>query len=322
MTLTQLEAFLCASELGTFTAAAAHLDMSQPAISDLIRRLEQELKAPLFHRGSRSLVLTAAGEQLLPHARQSVASAAQGREAVLSQMSLAGGTATFGLLRNADYYLKTDLAMKFRRQYPKVNIRLVGQNSSETASDVASGVLEAGLLTLPIDDEGLEILPIARDELLCASASKQRVSSARAFEDFLATDLVLYDAHYPSTDPVRRQLNEQAQLIGKSVMPEIEVEYLSTAISLVAAGFGDTILCQASVSSLDQGLGIHTIPFETPIFDVLALVKRTGTILSPATRELARLAVDSLMEHQKGKDGTAEILATENQIERFLDVTL
>lgn len=317
MTLTQLQAFLVAVELRTFTAAAAQLKMSQPAISDLIRRLEQELQTPLFHRKSRTLVLTSAGEQLLPHARQALASAEQGRTAVQAQLDLAGGSATFGLLRNADFYLKTDLAMRFRETYPRVRIRLIGQNSAETAADVAAGVLEAGLVTLPFDDDGLEVMPVARDELLCVTASADRARQSRSIADFCDTDLVLYDAHYPASDPVRRQLTERAQLAGRSVEPEIEVEYLQTALSLVDAGFGDSIVCRAAAASLAEGLNVYTAPFQEPLYDVLALVKRRDALLSPATREMARMAIDSLIEHQGGPDGTAEVLVTTDRLTSF-----
>ena len=64
MTLTQLLAFVAAAQHGTFTRAAQELKMSQPAVSDLIRRLEDELGTTLFHRTTRSLTLTHAGEQL------------------------------------------------------------------------------------------------------------------------------------------------------------------------------------------------------------------------------------------------------------------
>ena len=87
-TLNQLEAFVAAVATGTFTSAAADLKMSQPAISDLIRRLEAELDAKLFQRGARKLVLTAEGEELLPFARQSVLASQMGASAVRAVQSL------------------------------------------------------------------------------------------------------------------------------------------------------------------------------------------------------------------------------------------
>ncbi|MEU1178657.1 LysR family transcriptional regulator [Streptomyces sp. NPDC005820] len=316
MTLMQLQAFVAAAARGTFTAAADELKMSQPAISDLIRRLEDELGTKLFQRG-RSLVLTAAGEQLLPHAEQAVASARLGAQAVRSQLDLAGGTATFGLLRNADYYLRTNLAQRFRTRYPDVRIRLVGQNSAETAQAVAFGTLEAGLVTLPVPDEDLDIVPLARDELLYVTADAARAHTPPTIDDFCSVPLVLYDAHYATTDPARRQLNERAQLAGQRIEPVIEVEYLSSALALVSEGFGDSVMCRAATLSDAMPANLRTVPFAEPLYDTLALVRRRGQILSPATREMARMAWDSLVEHQAGPHGTAEITASTGQLSRF-----
>lgn len=83
-----------------------------------------------------------------------------------SQRATDRGTATFGVLRNADFYLGSNLAKRFHALYPDERIRLVGQNSAETASDVASGFLEAGLVTLPVDDTELDVVPLVRDEVL------------------------------------------------------------------------------------------------------------------------------------------------------------
>ena len=157
VTLSQLEAFVAAAKSGSYTAAAEYLGMTQPAVSDLIRRLELELEAKLFQRVGRSMKLTAAGEHLLPFAEQSASAAAQGARAVRSLAGLGGGTATFGMLGNMTYYFGADLGTRFLQLYPKVRVRLIGQNSAETAADVASGNLEAGLVTLPVASEGLEI---------------------------------------------------------------------------------------------------------------------------------------------------------------------
>ncbi|MFB9959872.1 LysR family transcriptional regulator [Agromyces bracchium] len=315
----QLQAFLAAATCGTFTAAAEELGMSQPAISDLIRRLEGELGAKLFVRGSRTLNLTSAGEQLLPHAEQAVASAALGAQAVRLQVELGGGTATFGLLRNADFYLNADLAKRFRTRYPNVRVRLVGQNSAETASNIANGVLEAGLVTLPIDDTGMDVLPIARDEVVFVTSDGSRARRRISIGAFAAGPLVLYDAHYATTDPARRQLNDRAQLVGERIDPVVEVEYLTTALSLVEEGFGDSIVCRAATKSTIMPDDLYTASFEEPMFDTLAFVKRRGQVLSPATRELVRLAWDALCAYQDTPHGTAEILVEPEDVQSFLE---
>ena len=319
MTLTQLEAFVTAASHQTFTAAAKELGMTQPAMSDLIRRLETELGAKLFQRSGRRLLLTQAGEQLLPHASQSVRSAAHGAEAVKTLSSLAGGTATFGLLRNAGYYFGTDLAKRFRQNYPSVHIRLVGQNSAETVNDVAEGALEAGMVTLPLEDDRLDIVPLARDEVVYVSSSIERTKTPPDITDICKAPLVLYDAHYATTDPARRQLNARANLRGLAIEPEIEVEYLGTALSLVADGFGDTIAARASIKTEVAPLGLNYVSMAEPMYDTLALIKRRGEFLSAPTRELARLAHSALVAFQGSSSGTAELLPnTAQAVERFL----
>lgn len=296
MTLNQLRAFVEAERLGSFTAAARAMDIAQASASELVRRLEAELDAELFARGSRTLTLTSAGEELLPYAQQAVEAAESGTRAVRSLGSLGGGTATFGVLRNADYYLLSNLVQLFHARYPSVRVRLVGQNSAETAAAVAAGRIEAGLVVLPIEDEGLVVTPLLRDEVFFVSASEERTRTPVTMEAFARAPLVLYDAHYGWQDPTRRQLAERAQLAGVSVDPLIELEHVEAALGLVAAGVGDTIASRAVVAGASFPAGLRTVPFADPLYDTIALVKRRGHPLSRATRELVRIAEDTLRE--------------------------
>lgn len=296
MTLNQLRAFLLAHRLGTFTAVADELDMAQPSVSELVRRLEEELGTALFVRGSRKLTLSEAGRELLPHAEQALAAVDHGSAAVRALNTLSGGTATFGLLRNADYYLLSDLVRQFLDRYPDVKVRLVGQNSAETAAAVRDGDLEAGLVVLPIDDEALSVTPLARDEVLYVSPDPERTRRPVAVEDLTTAPLILYDARYGWADPTRRQLAERAQLAGVALDAGIEVEHVESALRLAAQGIGDTIASRAVVNSRRFPAELHTVPFAEPLYDTIALIHRRNRTLSPATGELARLAQETLLE--------------------------
>ena len=82
MTLDELKAFVSIAESGSFTNASTQLHRSQPAISRRIDLLEDELGAPLFERQGRNVILTAAGEALLPHAQTVLAAVRDGQRAV------------------------------------------------------------------------------------------------------------------------------------------------------------------------------------------------------------------------------------------------
>ena len=146
MTLNQLRAFIAVVASGSFSAAATEMRMTQPSISELIKRMEESYGVRLFTRGPRRLVLTSAGEELLPFARKAVEAAASADHALRSFTALEGGVATFGLLRNANYYFLSKLVQTFHERHPKVRLRIVGLNSVEVAESVTSGELEAGEL--------------------------------------------------------------------------------------------------------------------------------------------------------------------------------
>jgi len=291
MTLVQLRVFLAAVRLGSFTAAAAAMHMAQPSVSEFIRRLEDTYGTTLFVRGGRRLVLTAAGEALLPLAERTVAAADEADRALRAITSLSGGTASFGLLRNAKYYALETLVAEFHRLHPDVRLRLGGLNSVQVAAAVASGELEAGLVVLPVDDEGLHVAPLARDEVLYASARPEHLHAPATVADLASRPLVLYDAHSGWRDPTRRQLADRARLAAVRLDAVAEVEQVESALTLVAAGVGDTFVSRAVAESA-VAPGVGYVPFADPLFDTIALVRRASAAVSPATAELVRLARD------------------------------
>ncbi|MBO2463963.1 LysR family transcriptional regulator [Actinomadura violacea] len=299
MTLTQLRALVATAELGSFTAAGRALGYSQAAMSELVRRLEEECGLQLFHRGGRRLTLTAAGAQLLPHAQQTVTAARAAEDTVTSVRGLTGGVASFGLFRNADFYLLAELGARFTAAHPDVRIRLVGLNASLVAEAVAAGDLEAGIVVLPVTADGLEITPLARDEVLYASAEPERVARPVDIGTMAERRLVFYDAHVGWADPDRLQLSERAQLAGVRLEPFIEVEQAQAALHLVARGVGDTFISRAVADRVSraENLPIHTTTFDPPLYNTFALVRRRHTQLSPATEELSRLAIDLLLRN-------------------------
>lgn len=300
MTLNQLRAFLAAARTGSFTAAATELKLAQASVSELIRRLEDEYGIALFTRGSRRLVLTSAGAELMPFAEQSVAAADGGAQALTSIHSLGGGVATFGVLRNADHYLLSDLVQRFHQRYPQVRVRLVGLNSVEVAAAVVAGELEAGLVVLPIDDDGLKVTPLMRDEVLYASAFPERLQVPVDITALAAADLILYDAHYGWHDPTRRQLADRAQLAGVKLEALIEVEHVESALSLVARGIGDTIISRAVFDSPVCPPGVGVVGFADPLYDTIAFIRREAAVLSPASQEIGRLARGMLLSRPDG----------------------
>jgi DNA-binding transcriptional LysR family regulator len=313
VTLTQLRALVAAAEHGSFTAAGRSLGYSQAAVSDLVRRLEEECGLQLFQRGRRRLTLTAAGAQLLPHAQRTVTAAEHVEGTVRAVRGLTGGVASFGLFRNADFYLLAELGERFAAAHPDVRVRLVGVNSALVAEAVAGGDLEAGIVVLPVTAAGLDVTPVARDEVLYVSADPANVTRPVDLPTMAGRRLIFYDAHVGWADPDRLQLAERAQLAGVRLEPFIEVEQAQAALHLVARGVGDTFISRAIAHRgiHTEHLPVHTTSFDPPLYNTFAVVRRRGVQLSPATEELRRLALDLLLrnptlEHRRTPGRRAE----------------
>lgn len=301
MTLTQLRAFLAAALLGSFTTAAEELGTTQPTISELVRKLEAEHGLTLFVRGGRRLHLTTAGEELLPWAQRTVASADGGVSALEALHGLTGGSVSVGVLRNAPYYFLPDLIERFRSEHPGVRLRLVGQNSAEVAAGVRDGLLEAGIVVLPIDDEGLEVRPLLRDEVLWVSRDPEHVARPVSIDHVAACPLIVYDAHYGWNDPTRRQLAERAQARGLRLEPVVEVEMVGAALDLVQRGVGETLVSRTIAAREDFPAELHTGSFDPPLFDTIAAVKRRNSVLAPAATELMRVASEMVTAASAGR---------------------
>jgi DNA-binding transcriptional LysR family regulator len=298
MTLQQLAYFLAAASHGSFSSAAGALHLAQPSLSEQIRRLEDELGVELFARTTRGLTLTEAGRTLRPEAEAALAAADRARQSVVEVRELLGGTVTMGILGRPPVDVVARVVERFHAEHPGVQVRMVGTNSVQVADAVRAGEAEAGLVALPVDDTGLDVRPIARDDIVYVSTDPRRTRRAVSIQRLAQARLVLYDARYGTDDPARRQLAEQAQRAGLKVEPIAEVEDYDIALRIAATGMGDTIVAERFVRTPEFPDNLHTARLVDPIFDLFAFVTRRGSVLSPATRELVRL-----LEDEKGALG-------------------
>jgi DNA-binding transcriptional LysR family regulator len=309
LTLQQLRYFLSAAKHKTLSAAAEAEHIAQPSLSEQIRRLEQSLGVKLFTRTNRELQLTEAARLLLPSAQRALAEVDSLANLVREVRTLQGGTVSFGTFNSAHLYLLTGLIRDFHQQYPLVKIRVVGLNSSEVADAVRSGELEAGLVQLPVDDRGLSVgPPVFRDEVVYVSADPDRLQCPMSIEKLATAPLILSEARWSDSDPLRLSMTERAQHAGVTLDPIAEVEFQTHAVELAAQGVGDSLVSYHVAKSMLQQHGLGHVPLEPAFHEHFAFITRTNGSLSPATREFIKhahrhisLLQNSRPQEQKGQ---------------------
>ena len=293
LSLHQLRCFLTTYELGSLTAAAEELGYAQPSISEQIRGLERTLGTALFTRVGRGVVPTVAGESLRTHAERTLAAAEEAQRAVQSVTSLETGTIRFGMFGTARLYAGAALIADVLERHPGVRVELIGQNSTDVQEDLRRGRLEAAMIAMPqVDSEGMEVTPVAQDELVYISSDPEKLKTPVTARRLSEASLVMPETTWRATDSTRIVLRRMLHETGRNPQTRIEVEDIETAVELAGMGLADTVIPKGAATQLLPRLAPKAgmVSLRPRQVDTLAIVHRAGAELSPAARLMIELA--------------------------------
>ncbi|MDP2775450.1 MAG: LysR family transcriptional regulator [Nocardioides sp.] len=293
LSLHQLRCFLATYEHGSLTAAAEELGYAQPSVSEQIRGLEKTLGVSLFRRVGRGVVPTTVADTLRPHAERTVAAAEETRLAAQRVRRLETGTIRFGMFGVARLYAGAGLVADVLARHPGVRVELVGQNSTEVQEDLRRGRLEAAMIAIPnVTSEGMDVIPVARDELVYISADPERLASPVTATRLARASLVMPDTTFRADDSVRIILRRMMHETGLNPQTRIEVEDPEIAVELVGLGLADSVIPRGAAEQLLPRLapGAGFVSLRPRQWDYFAIVHRSGATLSPAAQLMIELA--------------------------------
>jgi DNA-binding transcriptional LysR family regulator len=293
LSLHQLRCFLTTYELGSLTAAADRLGYAQPSVSEQIRALERSLNTTLFRRVGRGVVPTTVADSLRPHAERTIAAAEEARRAVQSVTALETGTIRFGMFGTARLYAGAALIADVLERHPGVRVELIGQNSSDVQEDLRRGRIEAAMIAVPaVRSEGMQVKPVARDELVYLSAEPDRIASPVTAQRLAAASLVMPETTWREQDSTRTVLRQMLHETGRNPQTRIEVEDVETAVELVGMGLADSVIERGAAEQLIPRLAPNAgwVRLRPRQYDTFAIVHRAGASLSPAALLMIELA--------------------------------
>ncbi len=172
MELKHLRYFVAVAEDLNFSRAAGRIYLSQSALSQQIRKLEEELGVALFYRTKRRVELTEAGEVLLEGARQTLVQVEQTIRATREVGGVGGNPLKVGFPEYANHTIVAKILQTFRRRYPYIEFEehelFTLQDTLRQVSELRNGALDVSFLLLPFNGDTLEIERVLRIELLAA----------------------------------------------------------------------------------------------------------------------------------------------------------
>ncbi len=282
-----IQAFLSITELGSFQQAAASLHLSQTALSHRLRKFEDDLGCQLLTRTTRQISLTPAGEHFLPKARHLLSEMHNSLEELRSVGGRKQQSITIGCLPTISSALLPEALKAFAVEFPDISVRVFDRIAPDLTEIVKSGEAEMAFTVASTFPPELEFKPLVKQHFVVLCPADHKLARLASIQ---ASDLAGCSGIRLSPSDVARQLIDQALgSQGQLLDWRYEVQQMTTAIALVGAGLGVTIVPRLSVYTKHIP-GVVAVALNKPQIDSIfgILTRRTATP-SPAGDVIAGL---------------------------------
>jgi DNA-binding transcriptional LysR family regulator len=280
----QLRAFADVIELGSFSAAAERLNLTQPAVSQQVKQLERRFALKLIERVGRKVTPTPAGIELMAHARRLDAVMVGALDAMARHATGALGRVRIGTGATACIHLLPPVLRDLRGRLPSLEIAVSTGNTAHILKLLEDNALDVGLVTLPARGRALSITPVLDDEFVAIASPDAPPLPRRVTPAVLAArPLVLYE----SGAQTRRIVDQWFGRRSSSFKPVMELGSVEAIKELVGAGLGYYgVLPRMAVSNERKRNGLIVRSLAPRLSRKLALVLRRDKRLDRGLREV------------------------------------
>ncbi len=273
MNIRDLQYLVAVHDMNNFSKAAERCYVSQPTLSGQLKKLEEELNAPLIERSTRQVLFTALGEQVVEMAREILLTADNIRAAAKSSQDPFAGEFHIGLIPTIGPYLLPTLMPILSREFPKAQIYLYELQTWELNQKLIKGELDAVILAkldndtsfyeVPLYQEAIKLAVSEQDELAkCETAVGLQVLKEHSV-------LMLEDGHC---------LRDQALNVCKSAGAHEDMRFkatsMDTLLHMVANGSGMTLVPELASKKATDGIRYLNFVEPQPSREVVMLMRK------------------------------------------------
>lgn len=254
MELRQLRYFVAIVDHGSLSRAARVLHIAQPALTQQLRRLEQELHAQLLHRSAQGVLSTDAGKIFYEHAQAILKQVDDARSAVMQSTDRPSGTVALGIPQSVSGALALPLLVALRATYPEISLQLTEELSGNLIEQLKSGRINLAVLFDDGQLGGFASTPLVEEQLMFITRTGssftprgRRILLAKA----AAVPLILPGRQHG----VRPRIDKVVRDAGLELQQVIEINSIAILKSALLADIGATILpCAPVLSEIERGV--------------------------------------------------------------------
>jgi DNA-binding transcriptional LysR family regulator len=274
MELRNLSTFVAVAEKKSFVQAAVQLNLSQPAITAHIQRLEEELGVQLLDRNRRSVRTTAAGEAFLAGVRITLAAADEAAKAARRAASAQTERLRIGFPPSVSREIVPNIMTELHTIHPHVKLDLFSYHTSTIVTELQRSSLDLGFVRLPVQAKGLQIIPAHHEPLVLCLPRDHPLSSAPHinFSDLRHDKFIMYGRRW--APGFHDRIINRCLEAGFSPVVSNEIDEMYVAPALVAAGEGIAILPKMVISSPIHNVCVKDLTL-TDLCSELGIATRT-----------------------------------------------
>jgi len=279
MTITQLEYVIAVDTYKSFARAAESCFVTQPTLSMQIKKLEEELGVVIFDRSKHPLEPTEVGEEVIDQARKTLGEIKGIREIVKGHQDVISGELNIAIIPTLAPYLVPQFLGGFLRKYPEVRLKITEEKTENIIRGIERGEFDAGVAATPLEEPGIEEIPIFFEKLLCymdedlSNVYKNTVQ----VEDILKSKVWMLS----EGNCIRNQtlnLCNMAQLHHRHLEVNYESGSIETLIRLVDLEGGSTIVPELCTLDMDDDRldRVKFVGTQDPVRQISLVTRRKG----------------------------------------------
>jgi len=285
-----LKIFCDVVETGSFSKAAVQNFVTQSAVSQQLRMLEEKYETRLLERSRRSVKLTPAGEIFYQGAKQ-VLEDYQALERRLRETSgIVSGTVRVATIYSVGLHMLPPYVKTFIKRYPQANIHLAYRRTNEVYAGCLAGTTDLGIVAFPVKNNQLEVLPFVKEKLIliCNAEHPLAGGSRIAIERLNGENFIGFDRDIPTRKAIDRIFKEQRIRVNYVM----EFDNIETIKRSVEAGAGISIVPDSTVQQEIRSGTLVDKPFTKTFWRSVGIIYKKQHQLSLAAQKFIELLLE------------------------------
>ena len=275
-------------ESRSFSKAASLNFITQSAVSQQIRAMEERFRVPLIERSNKRFGLTREG-QLLYEASKEIVFQFDSLQHQLSEMrNVVSGTIRLSTVYSIGLHELPAYLKKFLREFPGVNVHVEYRRSNQVYDEVTEGTSDLGLVAFPVHKKTLKVEPFRKDRLvlICIPSHELAQGGGKISVEKLRKEKFI---GFEPDIPTRKAVDKIFREAGLEVNPVMEFDNIETVKRAVEIGAGVSIVPSATVEQEVRDGTLATVEFEgPPYYRPLGIIYKAGRVLSPAMKRFLK----------------------------------